>query len=35
MTTEELTSLGVRVAVDQEPISDVARSWLEENGLLD
>ncbi len=35
MTTEELTSLGVRVAVDQEPIADVARSWLEEHGLLD
>jgi len=35
MTTEELTSLGVRVAVDQEPIPDVARSWLEEHGLVD
>jgi len=35
MTTEELTSLGVRVAVDQESIEDVARSWLESHGLLD
>lgn len=35
MTTEELTSLGVRVAVDQESIEDVARSWLEGHGLLD
>lgn len=35
MTTEELTSLGVRVAVDQESIEEVARSWLESHGLLD
>lgn len=35
MTTEELTSLGVRVAVDQESIEEVARSWLEAHGLLD
>ncbi|HEX2221891.1 MAG TPA: ABC transporter substrate-binding protein [Candidatus Limnocylindria bacterium] len=34
MTTEDLTSLGVRVAVDQEAVEDVARSWLEDNGLV-
>ena len=33
MDTETLTSLGVRVAVDQEPIEDVADSWLTDNGL--
>lgn len=34
MTTEELTSLGVKIAVDQEDRADVARQWLENNGLL-
>ena len=34
MTTEELTRLGVLVAVDQEDIEDVARDWLTEQGLL-
>ncbi len=33
MDTETLTSLGVRVAVDQEAIEDVAESWLSDNGL--
>ena len=33
MDTETLTSLGVRVAVDQESIEDVADSWLSDNGL--
>ena len=33
MDTETLTSLGVRVAVDQESIEDVAESWLSDNGL--
>ncbi|MCV0402990.1 MAG: ABC transporter substrate-binding protein [Chloroflexi bacterium] len=33
MDTETLTSLGVRVAVDQESIEDVAASWLSDNGL--
>ena len=33
MDTETLTSLGVRVAVDQEDVADVAASWLEDNGL--
>lgn len=34
MTTEELTELGVRVAVDQEDVEDVASDWLTEQGLL-
>jgi len=33
MDTETLTGLGVRVAVDQEAVADVAADWLEENGL--
>lgn len=33
MDTETLTALGVRVAVDQEAVEDVAADWLEENGL--
>jgi osmoprotectant transport system substrate-binding protein len=33
MTTEDLTSLGVQVAVDQEAVEDVARQWLEDKGL--
>ncbi len=34
MTTEMLTQLGVRVAVEQEDREDVATDWLTENGLL-
>ena len=34
MTTEELTRLGVAVAVDQQDIADVARQWLTDQGLL-
>ena len=33
MDTETLTGLGVRVAVDQESVADVAADWLSENGL--
>jgi osmoprotectant transport system substrate-binding protein len=33
MNTETLTSLGVRVAVDQEAVADVAADWLADNGL--
>jgi osmoprotectant transport system substrate-binding protein len=34
MTTEELTRLGVLIAVDQKDIADVAKEWLTEQGLL-
>ena len=34
MTTEELTRLGVLVAVDQKDVEDVATEWLTEQGLL-
>ncbi len=34
MTTEELTTLGVKIGVDQEDIADVATQWLTEKGLL-
>jgi osmoprotectant transport system substrate-binding protein len=34
MTTEDLTALGVKVAVDNEDIQDVARQWLTDKGLL-
>jgi osmoprotectant transport system substrate-binding protein len=34
VTTEELTRLGVKVAVDQQDVADVAREWLTEQGLL-
>jgi osmoprotectant transport system substrate-binding protein len=34
MTTDELTKLGVLVAVDQKDVEDVARDWLTEQGLL-
>ena len=34
MTTEELTRLGVQVAVDQKDIEDVAKEWLTAQGLL-
>lgn len=33
LTTEELTNLGVQVAVDQVSFEDAARQWLEDNGL--
>ena len=33
LTTEELTELGVEVAVDQVSYEDAARQWLEDNGL--
>ena len=33
LTTEELTNLGVQVAVDQVSYEDAARQWLEDNGL--
>jgi len=34
MTTEDLTSLGVQVAVDQEDVADVATQWLTDKGLI-
>lgn len=34
LSTEELTNLGVKVAVDQEDVEDVAREFLTANGLL-
>lgn len=34
MTTEELTSLNVRVGVEQEDVDVVAREWLQSEGLL-
>jgi osmoprotectant transport system substrate-binding protein len=34
MTTEELTRLGVEVAVDQKDVADVAKEWLTVQGLL-
>jgi len=34
MTTDELTKLGVQVAVDQKDIPDVAKAWLIEQGLI-
>ncbi len=35
MTTEELTRLGVEVAVDQKDVGDVAKAWLTEQGLME
>lgn len=32
--TETLTSLGVQVALEQRAVADVAREWLEDNGLI-
>lgn len=32
--TETLTALGVQVAVEQRAVADVAREWLEDNGLI-
>ena len=34
LTTEELTELNGRVAVDREQPADVATSYLEDEGLL-
>lgn len=34
LTTEELTKLGVEVAVNQRDVADVAAEWLKANGLL-
>ena len=34
MTTDELTKLGVEVAVDNKDVGDVAKEWLTDNGLL-
>lgn len=34
LTTEELTSLGVEVAVNQTSFADAAEAWLQDNGLL-
>lgn len=34
LTTEELTKMGVDVAVDQKDIADVAKAFLQANGLL-
>ncbi len=34
LTTEELTRLGVEVAVEQKDVADVAAAWLTEQGLL-
>jgi osmoprotectant transport system substrate-binding protein len=34
LTTENLTELNGRVSVDREPVEDVARSFLEDQGLL-
>ncbi len=34
MTTEELTRLGVEVSVNQREVDEVAREWLEAQGLL-
>jgi glycine betaine/choline ABC-type transport system substrate-binding protein len=35
LTTEALTDLGVKVAVDQQDVADVAREFLTQNGLLE
>jgi osmoprotectant transport system substrate-binding protein len=34
MTTDDLTSLGVQVAVDQEDVATVAEQWLTDKGLI-
>ncbi len=34
MTTEELTTLGVAIAVDQREVDEVAKEWLTSKGLL-
>ena len=35
MTTEELTNLGVEIAVEQRDVEEVATEWLTANGLLE
>nr|MBA2254324.1 ABC transporter substrate-binding protein [Chloroflexota bacterium] len=35
MTTEELTKLGVQVAVDQKDVAEVAKAWLKAQGLME
>ena len=35
LTTEELTKMGVEVAVDQKAVADVAKAFLTANGLLE
>ena len=35
LTTEELTKMGVEVAVDQKDVADVAKAFLTANGLLE
>jgi osmoprotectant transport system substrate-binding protein len=34
MSTEELTALGVEVAVQNRDVAEVATEWLQENGLI-
>jgi osmoprotectant transport system substrate-binding protein len=34
LTTEKLTELGVKVAVDQQDVADVAKAFLTQNGLI-
>ena len=34
MTTEELTKLGVLIAVDNKDVADVAKQWLKDQGLI-
>ena len=34
MTTEDLTSLGVQVAVEQRDVAEVATEWLTDKGLI-
>jgi glycine betaine/choline ABC-type transport system substrate-binding protein len=34
LTTEQLTKMGVEVAVDQKDVADVAKAFLQANGLL-
>jgi glycine betaine/choline ABC-type transport system substrate-binding protein len=34
LTTEDLTQLGVKVAVDQQDVADVAKAFLTAKGLL-
>jgi glycine betaine/choline ABC-type transport system substrate-binding protein len=35
ITTAEITTLNRQVEVDKRPVTEVARQWLEKNGLLD
>ena len=34
MTTDDLTSLGVQVAVEQRDVAEVATEWLTDKGLI-